>query len=157
MIWLLGMPDWLDAELLIVFAMAAAGVYTMISEGRANRREAEERIAMAERIATLEATAAQAADVMAIVRDHAARIDRLGADEESLRDMIKLVAEIDVRTDSERPLLERIAAIETELAFEGRLATLEARADHKPWTATRHRGKFAKTEPVTPPEPEPKT
>lgn len=64
-------------------------------------------------------------------------------------------------TSGDTPLPERVAALEAhDLTVLGelreRVATLEARADHKPWTATRHKGKFAKTEGVTPP-PEDKT
>ncbi len=49
----IAMPDWLDAELLIVFAMAAAGVWAMIAEARAHRRDADERIELHARIAEL--------------------------------------------------------------------------------------------------------
>jgi len=53
-------PDWLDAELMIVVAMAAAGVWVMVSEARAHRRESDERIHLHARLASMETAIAAA-------------------------------------------------------------------------------------------------
>lgn len=136
MIWLLiplvfdavvsGIPDWLDAELLIVFAMAGAGIYTMISEGRAHRREADERIAIAERLARIETM--------------------LGPD--AAHTIVERVSELEGKIEI---LADIVGAMPGTLE---RVATLEARADFKPWGPTRRKGKFAKQEPVSPPPEE---
>jgi len=47
-------PDWLDAELMIVVAMAMAGVWVMVAEARAHRRESDERIHLHARLASVE-------------------------------------------------------------------------------------------------------
>ena len=47
-------PDWLDAELLIVVAMAMAGLWVMVAEARAHRRDSDERIHLHSRLASME-------------------------------------------------------------------------------------------------------
>lgn len=108
------MPDWLDGEIVIVVAMAAAGIWAMISEARAHRRDADERIGLHSRMAALEvAIAAQAPHTIA-----------------------ERVAEIEGRVSA---LPEADVA-----ALRERVAAIEARIDHRPITHTRGaKGRFA--------------
>lgn len=127
-----GMPDWLDAEMVIVFAMAAGGVYIMWSENRAYRRETEERVELHARLATLE-------------RD----VEILGQ-----RPTVERVAKIEVAIGGERPssIDARVAELEgwaeridTSIDLAARMAAIESRIDFKPITHTRRKdGKFAK-------------
>lgn len=92
------MPDWLDAELLIVFAMAAAGIYTMINEGRQHRREAEERIALHARIAALEVAMGTAATSERVEVVYAMLDERLEALTEKL-DLHGRMSAVEARID----------------------------------------------------------
>lgn len=89
---LLAIPDWIDAETLIVFAMAIGGVWVMVNESRMHRREADERIGLHARLATLEAsTASQAPHTIA---ERVAALE--AADAADLRER---VAAIETRID----------------------------------------------------------
>lgn len=121
----LAMPDWFDAEIVLVLAMGAGGVYTMWAEGRAHRREMSEMRALAERIATVETAIGSAAP-----HSIAERVSSLEGAADEAPDTIEL--------------FERVAKLEAGRDIAERMAVLEARADHQPWKHTRRKdGKFA--------------
>lgn len=89
----LAMPDWLDVEIVIVFAMAAGGIWVMWKEQREYRRDADDRVdlhsrlaivetaiasentsTLAERVATLESRPELVED-LALVRERLATIE----------------------------------------------------------------------------------
>lgn len=122
------MPDWFDAEIVLVLAMCGGGVYTMWSEGRAHRREMAELRALAERVAAVEVSTA-------------------GGHPQSLAERVAtLEGRADEALDTSE-LFERVAKLEVSRDLMERMAILEARADHQPWKHTRRKdGKFASPE-----------
>lgn len=93
---IIAIPDWLDAELLIVFAMAVAGIWVMISEAREYRRDAAERIDLHARLAVVEtAIAAQSPHTIA---ERVAAVEAVTAESCSLRERVAAIeARIDYR------------------------------------------------------------
>ena len=89
------MPDWLDAELLIVFAMAAAGVWAMIAEAREHRRDAAERIGLHSRLSVVET---------AIALQHPSSI-------------AERVAALEAVTETDKTLRERVAVVEARIDY----------------------------------------
>lgn len=112
-VWGLAVTDWLDIDVVILIATALAGVWVAVSEARAHRRDADERIALHARLASLEvAVASQSPSTIA-----------------------ERVASLE---GAERVSPEDLAALRE------RIATIEARIDHRNITPT-----IRKTRPTT--------
>lgn len=101
----LGMPDWLDAEIVIVFAMCAGGVWAMVKEGREHRRDASERIELHARLAAVETAIGNGEQTIA------ERVAALEA-QPALGDLPERVSKLESQYD----YAERLHAIEARLA-----------------------------------------
>lgn len=136
-----------DFDEIMMVAMGFAGLAYVIADLKRERRLDQFAVAICEDIGEIKASIG-AHNPNTIVERVATLEARVPDDIESR--LCGLENDEDIHAIEKRLAAVELAQGQYELGE--RLATLEARADFKPWQATRGKGgKFAKVEPVTPP------